>query len=193
MNTLQRFFLVLKLVSVTMIFSQSSTDEYLDNLFLEDEETIHILSYKQIVSKKYTGWKIAYTELNNNSDFIIPLEFSFSNYRFYQSVLDQKNLKIYDRYNYSLGINGYIEFFNGVFVGLGVNTPIGYERYQRKTADKKSSRFLIGIETKQALLIVPWKDLGVNFNINFNQGFNFTNSVLFNREINLELGVGINF
>jgi len=191
MKNLNFGILILFLFYSKTIIAQDENQVNTRQIVTEDE-LIHIISYKKIISKNYYGWKLNYTEIKDISDdLILPLDFSFTNYRLKPTTLSSNKIKSYDHFTLGLGLNGYIQLLNGIFIGMGMNTPIGYERFQRENYDRKNTRFLVGIQTKQGVFIVPWKNFGITLGADFNQ--HFTNSAIINREINFEIIIGINF
>lgn len=157
----------------------------------EAPRTIHIISYNTIFSKHYKGFKIKYSEfLDTEKDFIIPVGFSFNNYQLKSNVLKSKGYKSSNQFLLGAGLDGFIKFYKGIYVGVGVNIPFGYET-TRSLNNEKKSKFLIGFESKQVIRLIPWEELGIVLGINYKQ--HFTNSNVLNRELNFELELGINF
>lgn len=87
-------------------------------------------------------------------------------------------------------MGGFIKFYKGIYIGIGVNIPFGYET-TRNSNNEKKSKFLIGFESKQGIRLIPWEELGIVLGINYKQYF--INSNVLNRELNFELELGINF
>ncbi|CAM1370929.1 conserved exported hypothetical protein [Tenacibaculum sediminilitoris] len=157
----------------------------------ETPRTIHILSYNTIFSKHYKGFKIKYSEfLDIKEDFIIPVAFSFNNYQLKSNVLKSKGYKNFNQFLLGVGLDGFIKFYKGIYIGVGVNVPFGHET-ARGFNNEKKSKFLIGFESKQGIRLIPWEDLGIVLGVNYKQ--QFINSNVLNRELNFELELGINF
>ena len=155
------------------------------------EKTIHIVSVQKIFSENYKGYTFQYSEfLDSSDDFIIPASFSFGNYRLKEETLQKKGFQLVDRFLLGAGADGYIKIWSGVYVGIGLHIPFGYER-TRSFQDIIQHKFLIGLEANQGVRIMPWKELGLVFGINFNQ--HFCTSRVLSKELGYELEFGINF
>jgi len=176
----------LALFSMGFIHSQSPSTNT-----KKTPRTIHIVSYNTIFSKHYKGFKIKYSEfIDTEEDFIIPAVFSFNNYQLKSNILKSKGYKSSNQFLLGAGLDGFIKFYRGIYVGIGINIPFGYET-TRNLSNKQQSKFLIGFESKQGIRLIPWKELGIVMGINYKQYF--INSNVLNREFNLELELGINF
>ncbi|AZJ33079.1 hypothetical protein MHM83_02335 [Tenacibaculum sp. Mcav3-52] len=153
--------------------------------------TIHILSYNTVFSKHYKGFKIKYSEFSDTEeDFIIPTVFSFNNYQLKPNLLKSKGYKSFNQFLLGAGLDGFIKFYKGIYVGVGINVPFGYET-TRGLNNEKKSKLLIGLESKQGIRLIPWEELGIVLGINYKQ--HFINSNVLNKEFNLELELGVNF
>ncbi len=155
------------------------------------ERTIHIIAVQKTFSKNYQGYKFKYSEfVDSSDDFIIPAAFSCSSYSLKEGTLKKRGFKSSNRFVLGAGVDGYIKLHEGVYAGIGLNVPFGYEK-TRNLQDNTRSKFLIGFEANQGLRFIPWKKLGFVFGINFNQ--HFINSDVLSKEIGYELELGINF
>ncbi|SEC44072.1 hypothetical protein SAMN04489761_3000 [Tenacibaculum sp. MAR_2009_124] len=155
------------------------------------ERKIHVVAVQRIFSKNYEGYKFKYSEfVDSSDDFIIPAGFSYSNYRLKEGTLKKRGFKSSDRFVLGAGLDGYIKIHEGIYAGVGLNIPFGYEK-TRNLQDKTRGKFLIGFEANQGVRFIPWKELGFVFGINFNQ--HFINSDVISKEFGYELELGINF
>lgn len=154
-------------------------------------DSVYMLTYKKVFSKSYDGWKISYTEFNDDlEDFIIPFTYSFDSYKVKPDVYKNKKIKSSDTYALGFGFDGYQKIIKGTYLILGLNTPVGLEVI-KNLDNKKNKHFLIGVEPKLGFKLMTSKDLGLV--LGANAFWRLSNSKVLNNEIGFEIEVGINF
>ena len=180
-----RYILFIFLVGILPLNAQTENTPGLN------KKTIHIVSVQKIFSKNYEGYKFKYSEfIDSSDDFIIPAGFSYSGYSLKEGTLKKRGFKSSNRFVLGAGVDGYIKLHEGIYAGIGLNVPFGYEK-TRNLQDNTRSKFLIGFESNQGLRFIPWKELGLVFGVSFNQ--HFINSDVLSKEFGYELELGINF
>jgi hypothetical protein len=155
------------------------------------EKWHNMLSFKKVYSNHTEGWRISYTGFaDRNDDFILPFVFSYDQVRLKNDVLKKSKIKSVDTYAFGTGFNGYLKIVNGFYLGAGLDVPIGAEVI-RDLEDQKKTNFLIGVNVKEGMLIMPWQDFGILMGFNFFQSFR--NSKVYQTNYGFEWEIGINF
>ncbi len=170
------------------------TNSFFENAVYMDIELVkwyNILLFKKIYSSNIEGWKISYTGfVDRQDDFIIPVVFTFDQYRVKPEILNNRKIKSINTYSFSGGIDGFLKLFPGVYVGIGAEVPVGVEVI-RGLNNNKLTNFLIGIHAKEGVRIMPWKNYGIVMGAYFLQ--TFQTSKVYNSNTGFEIEVGINF
>ncbi|WP_271405974.1 hypothetical protein [Tenacibaculum soleae] len=149
----------------------------------------NILTYKKVFSKHKKGWNVAYTGFSDsNKDFIIPFVLSYD--QFSSKIKDNKKYKSIDSYTLGTGFDGYLKINPGIYANLGLNIPLGVESI-RYANNKKKNRFLIGLNLKQGIKIIPWKNYG--FVVGANVFQQLQNSKTYTTDLGFEVEVGFSF
>ncbi|WP_282081408.1 hypothetical protein [Aquimarina algiphila] len=150
-----------------------------------------ILTYKQLFSKNREGYNISYIGFSDSEDrFILPFVLSYSTYKIKPESLRNKGYKSVDYFALGAGFDGYFKMFPGVYVGLGIGVPIGVE-VTRNTENRKRTNFLIGINAKQGIKLIPFKDFGIVMGANIFQ--QVQTSKVYKTDFGFELELGVNF
>lgn len=158
---------------------------------IKEQDSIHILTYNRVFSESYEGWKISYTGFKDNSkDFIIPLTISFDAYKVKPKIYKDKKITSLDTYALGYGFDGYQKILEGTYLNLGANIPVGLEII-RDLNRKRTNHFLIGINPKVGLKLIPSKEFGLV--VGGNIFWRFSNSKILDNEKGFEIEVGINF
>ncbi len=152
----------------------------------------NIITYRHILTSTYhEGWAVGYTGfLDSDKGFIIPYEINFEQYRVKGDFTRERGFEYLDSYMLRPGLYGYKKVIPSVYGALGINIPIGIEAI-KEFENNEYYKFLIGIGASQGIKIIPWKNFGFVFGVEFFQ--QIQNSEIYTTDIGFELILGINF
>lgn len=152
---------------------------------------VDLVTVKGMQSNYFGGYGISYTGFaDSKNGWIRPYETSFEVTWSRPGVAEENgftdvNAFVFRPELYFL----YKRLFNGVYLSLSGNIPVGFELLENLDGDN-SINFVVGAGLSQGIRIIPWENRGFVFGADFFQ--QFETSRVYRTDLGVELVLGVN-